>query len=288
MEAHDDPRTTEGICRGCGDRGPSGQTTCRRDGVDPVGVGVRAVAAADRPDDRLPPGHPLRLVLRWFLPALADADRGGPRDPRGAAPGRPHRLAPTDQSIRLGLVPARSGTGGPWRRLRLPALGLACGADDPAVRVRGGLARDRDGHPGLGAGPAGAGAVPGRAAPVAALATGGLGDRGRLCGLDAVDRGRARPDDRRHPEPVQLALAVRHARRADPVVGHQAGMASPAADRGGCPVAAGPAAAGTGTPTPAGQVAGLCGRPPDRGLGGPAHLAPDRAGERHPLWHPTG
>ena len=37
MEAHDDHRTTKAIRRSCGDRGSSGQTTCRRDGVDPVG-----------------------------------------------------------------------------------------------------------------------------------------------------------------------------------------------------------------------------------------------------------
>ena len=49
----------------------------------------------------------------------------------GANPGCSHRLAPTDQPIRLGLVPARSSTG--QRRLGLPALGLACGADDPAI-----------------------------------------------------------------------------------------------------------------------------------------------------------
>ena len=43
------------------------------------------------------------------------------------------------------------------------------------------------------AGPAGAAGVPRRAAPVAALATSGLGERGRLCGLAAGHRGRTRP-----------------------------------------------------------------------------------------------
>ena len=81
---------------------------------------------------------------------------------------------------RYGWVWCLLGTGGPWRRLGLASLGLACGADDPAVRLPGGLARDCDGHPGFGAGPAGAAGVPRRAAPVAALATGGLGERGRL------------------------------------------------------------------------------------------------------------
>ena len=73
------------------------------------------------------------LVTRYdwyfggYLPALADTDGGGPRVPRGAATGSPDRLAPTDQSVRLALVPARSGNGGTWRRLRLPDLGLVCG-----------------------------------------------------------------------------------------------------------------------------------------------------------------
>ena len=78
--------------------------------------------------------------------------------------------------------------------------------------VRDGLGRQPDRHPVLRADPAGAAAVPGRAAAVAALAAGGLGDRGRRCGLDAVGGGRARTDGRRHPEPVQLA--VWQARRA--------------------------------------------------------------------------
>ena len=69
--------------------------------------------------------------------------------------------------------------------------------------------------------------------PVAALATGGLGDRGRLWALAAVDRGRAGPMNDLTPT-RSAALAVRHARRADQVVGFQLGMASPAADRGGC------------------------------------------------------
>jgi serine/threonine protein kinase len=94
-----------------------------------------AVAAADRPDDRLPPEVPGRLVLRWFHPSLADPDRGGARDPWCANPGSPHCLAPTDQPVRLGLVSVRAGNGGPWRRLRLRRLGLVCGADDPAGRV---------------------------------------------------------------------------------------------------------------------------------------------------------
>ena len=49
----------------------------------------------------------------------------------GAPPGRPHRLAPTDQPVRLGLVSARSGRGGQWRRLRLRVLGLVCGTVQP-------------------------------------------------------------------------------------------------------------------------------------------------------------
>ena len=123
--------------------------------------------------------------------------------------------------------------------------------------------------------------------PVAALATGGLGERGRRGGLGAVDGGRARPDDRRgQPEPVRLALAIRPAQPAGSVVGRRAGLACPAAVGGGCPVAAGPAAAGTGTPTTAGQVAGLCGRPsgrsPDRGLGARADLGLDRAAASRP------
>ena len=60
-------------------------------------------------------------------------------------------------------------------------------------------------------GPAAAGPVPRRAAAVAALATGGLGNRGCWCGVDAVGGGRARTDGGRHTQPDPLA--VWHARR---------------------------------------------------------------------------